>query len=113
MHELSIAVALVRQVQQVAARENATRVARVVVVVGRLSGVEPEALEFAWPSAAEGTVAAHAELVIEALPMTLTCRTCGVRAEANEPFPICDACSSVDVDVGDARALRLKTIDVE
>jgi hydrogenase nickel incorporation protein HypA/HybF len=113
MHELSIAVALVLQVQEVAAREDATRVVRVVVVVGRLSGVEPDALEFAWPLAAEGTVAAHAELILEAPPLTLRCRSCGLTAEGNEPFPVCDACGSVDVDVGNARELRLKTIDVE
>jgi len=113
MHELSIAVALVAQVQEVAARENATRVLRVVVVAGRLSGVEPDALHFAWPLAAEDTIAAHAELVVEALPLTLSCRACGVSAEADEPFPICEACGSVDVDVGAARDLRLRSIDLE
>jgi len=113
MHELSIAVALVRQVEEVAAQEGATRVTRITVVVGKLSGVEPEALRFAYPLAAEGTVAEGAELVVEALPLTLRCRTCGVSAEADEPFPICGACGSVDVEIGDARELRIRTIDIE
>ncbi len=67
MHELSLCVSLVEQIEAVATREQATCVTRVELVVGDRSGVEPEALEFAFPMAAEGTVAQGAELVIEAV----------------------------------------------
>ena len=64
MHELSIAAALVEQVDTIIAKEHAYAATRVTVTVGGLSGVCPEALELAFPVAAEGTTSAGAELVI-------------------------------------------------
>ena len=126
MHELSIAEALVRQVHEIATREGAIRVTRVTVRVGPLSGVLPQALAFAFPMAAEGSLAEHAELLVEAPRLLLTCRACGASGPADDPFPVCAACGSVDVQlgtdadapdaegaVGDARELRLRTIDIE
>jgi hydrogenase nickel incorporation protein HypA/HybF len=65
MHELSMAAALVDQAEGIARREGATRVARIELAVGDLSGVDREALEFAFPLAAERTLAEGATLAVE------------------------------------------------
>ena len=77
MHELSIAQALIDKVNRVAETEGATRVMRIAITVGALSGVDPEALEFAFPIAAEGSAAAHASLDITRLPARVLCSECG------------------------------------
>lgn len=68
MHELGMATALVEQVEEVARREGAARIVRIELVVGDLSGVDREALEFVFPFAAERTVAEGATLAIEVVP---------------------------------------------
>lgn len=65
MHELSIACEIVHQVEEIARAQALSRVVRVHVRVGALSGVVPEALAFAWPSACEGSACSGAVLQIQ------------------------------------------------
>ncbi len=65
MHELSLAGELVVQVGALAQRESATRVVRIELALGDLSGVDREALEFVFPLAAAGSVAEGAALAVQ------------------------------------------------
>ena len=69
MHELSIARQLLDIVAEAATQHDLKRVNRLRVVVGALGNVVPEALEFAFDVAGEGTVAAGAELEIVEVPV--------------------------------------------
>lgn len=112
MHELSVACEMARQIEVIAARESATRVASVRVAVGAMSGVEPEALRFAFPLAMEGTVAAGAELVIDEVPFTVHCRDCRMESAPEDEFALCPACGSSDVEVRGGRELHILSLDV-
>lgn len=92
MHELSVCQALLAQVQQVARDNAAHSVEKVVLRIGPLAGVEPRLLQDAFPIARAGTVAADAELVIEALPLTVHCQSCGAETTATPNRLICGAC---------------------
>ncbi len=113
MHELSIAKALVEQIEKVVADERARRATRVLIRVGALSGAEPEALRTAFPLAAEGTVAAGAELVIERVEARVLCRACGREAVTDGFFFVCEACGSSDVELVSGRELHLQSADIE
>ena len=65
MHELSIAQAILDQVQEAARKEKADRVTGIALAIGALSGVDHGSLEFVFPLAAEGTTAADATLTVE------------------------------------------------
>ena len=80
------------QVQRIAEERNASRVERIVLHIGPLSGVEPPLLEHAYPLAAVGTLAEEAELVIESLPIQVQCTQCGVVTEAIANRLICSQC---------------------
>ena len=113
MHELSIAQALLEQVEAAAAKEKSTRVVRVVIAVGALSGVEPEALRSIFPLVAEETVAAGAELVIEQVATRVKCRVCGQESTAGNYFIGCSTCESKDVELVAGRELNIKSIELE
>jgi len=113
MHELSIAQALISQVQKIAATEGTTRVTSVTVTVGTLSGVDPEALRFAFPLAAEGTVAQSAKLVVEQVEAVITCHKCDETTSPKYPFLACLKCGSTDVELIAGRELQLKSIEVD
>jgi len=55
MHELSIAQAMVRQVGEILKNEHGDKVLEIQVALGKMSGIDPGSLEFAFPFAAEGT----------------------------------------------------------
>jgi len=113
MHELSIAQALVEQVEAAATKEHAQRVVRVVIAVGALSGVDPEALRSLFPLVAEGTVTADAELVVEPVKARVRCRVCACEEVAQTSFIRCTACGSRDVELVAGRELHIKTVELE
>lgn len=113
MHELSIAQALVEQVEAAATKEHALRVVRVVIVVGALSGVDGEALRTLFPLVAEGTVTAGAELVIEPVPTRVRCHACGQESSAGDYFIGCVACGSKDVELSAGRELNIQSVELE
>jgi hydrogenase nickel incorporation protein HypA/HybF len=92
MHELSVAHAVVSTVVE-ALPSPAPRVLQVRLRIGELSGLVPEALEFAYDVAAQGTPLADAALVIERSPILIDCPTCGEQALDSARDFRCPVCS--------------------
>jgi len=87
VHEFSIADALSTQVKLHAPAGK--RVREVEIRVGALRGLEPEAMRMCWQAVTLDTVLAGSELVIDLLPWTLTCPTCGRVWDSPVPFADC------------------------
>jgi len=92
MHELSICQSLLDQVEGIARQQGATRVERILLQVGPLSGLEPALLQRAWPLVATGTCAEAAELVIEAAAIRVHCLDCDAESAATANRLLCGAC---------------------
>ncbi|NKN32908.1 hydrogenase maturation nickel metallochaperone HypA [Marichromatium bheemlicum] len=93
MHELSVCQALLDQVERIADEHGATRVERILLRIGPLSGVEPSLLEHAYPLAAAGTRAEHAILAIEPAPVRVHCLDCGAESAAVPNRLLCGRCA--------------------
>ena len=92
MHELSVCLALLQQVESIAQQNNASSVDRIVLKVGPLSGVEADLLQNAYPLAVAGTVAEQAELVIEASGVVVRCTQCDAESDVPTNRLVCPAC---------------------
>ena len=73
MHELSIARAVVAEVEDAARLHGADAVRSVTLSIGRLAGVVPGALTFGFELATESTMLEGAELIIEVEPTVVWC----------------------------------------
>ena len=62
MHEVSLCESILKIIEKQAEKEKFTRVVRVQLTIGELSGASPESLSFAFPFVAKGTIADGAEL---------------------------------------------------
>ena len=113
MHELAVCQGLLSQVGQVAANNGATSVARIVLRVGALSGVEAPLLERAFELARAGTVAADAELEIRRGPVVVKCRACGGGGEVAVNRLLCPDCGDWQVDVTAGEELLLLSLDLD
>ncbi len=113
MHELSLAEGLVEQLRQTAEAEGATRITSVTVVIGHYSGVEPDAFEFAFPFAAEGTPVEGAELIIDELPVSVECRRCRSVSHPEPIHLVCMACGSGDVVLKGGREFLIRSVELE
>ncbi|TMA13923.1 MAG: hydrogenase maturation nickel metallochaperone HypA [Deltaproteobacteria bacterium] len=108
MHELGIA----QQVIEIASeRSSGAAISRIVLEVGRLTAVLPDALRFCFDAASEGTPAAGAELQIIEVPGVARCRQCGGRVELERPYGRC-ACGGDDLEWLSGEELRIKELEV-
>src|SRR5688500_14769654 len=76
MHELSVAQELVELVDLQLADGGPIKVNSVLVRIGPLSGVVPQALRFAYDAAAAGTRLAGSVLQIEEVEAAIFCQPC-------------------------------------
>ena len=114
MHELSIVQTLIEQVQEEVQRSGVNgRVTRLELVIGRLSGVNSDAMRFAYEMLAPGTVLQEAELHVTEPGATCVCHDCGARTEIDELAVRCPECGSDEVSIEGGRDLVLQSIDVE
>ncbi|MEW6064455.1 hypothetical protein P378_20685 [Desulforamulus profundi] len=70
MHELSVMQEIFSIITENARLHGLTKVSRVNVMIGALSGVEPAALQFAFTCFARNTLAEGAEFCITPVPVT-------------------------------------------
>jgi hydrogenase nickel incorporation protein HypA/HybF len=112
MHELSICQALLDQVERIAREHGATRVERILLRVGPLSGVEGPLLQHAYPLASAGTIAEAAELVIEPAPIRVACSDCGTETDATANRLLCGACGSFKTRLVSGDELLLANLEL-
>jgi hydrogenase nickel incorporation protein HypA/HybF len=112
VHELALCQGLIDQIEQVARAQQASTVHAVVVAVGALSGVEPELLQAAFVIARAGTVAAQAQLQVDARPARVACAVCGQSAEVPVNRLLCPACGTWRVRVIEGEELTLMRLEL-
>lgn len=112
MHELSICQALISQVEAIASEQSAQRVALIRLGIGPLSGVEARLLQQAYPIASAGSVADGAELVIDNLPLQVSCEHCGRTTEALPNRLVCAACGDWHTRLISGDELLLTSIEL-
>ncbi|MFG2292318.1 hydrogenase maturation nickel metallochaperone HypA [Streptomyces sp. NPDC048603] len=89
MHEMSIAMAVVNQVEEAARAGGATAVREVRLQVGELAGVVPDALAFCFELACAGTVLEGAALVTTPVPARARCASCTAEWAVGMPPDLC------------------------
>jgi hydrogenase nickel incorporation protein HypA/HybF len=108
MHELGIALELVDLVTE---RARGARVKRVVVEVGVLTAVLPEALHRCFELACEGTALAGATLGVISEPARARCRACSLESRQTSLVARCD-CGAWDFEWLSGSELRVRELEV-
>ena len=112
MHEMSICIALMQQVERVARENHADGVERIMLRIGPLSGVEAPLLRRAWPLASTGTIAQDAELIIEAVPVTVRCTRCDAVSEVAANRLLCAHCGDFRTRVVSGDEMLLASMEL-
>jgi hydrogenase nickel incorporation protein HypA/HybF len=114
VHEVAIADAVIEQVQGEVRRAGAVgQVTRVALIVGRLSGANPDSLRFALALLAKGTILESARIEIVEQNAVCRCAACGDRAEIDDLEALCPRCGSSNVAIEGGRDLLLESIELE
>ena len=113
MHELSVCMSLMQQLEAIAQEREATSIVRVELEIGVLSGVEPDLLANAWPIASAGTIAEDAELRIETGELVVECSTCGAQTKARPNRLTCGECGNYQTRVISGEEMTLLRVELE
>lgn len=113
MHEMSLAEGVLQLVEETARREGAQRVKTVVLEIGRLSSVEPEALRFCFEAVTRDSLAADAALTIIDVPGTGWCMACNETVPMTEIYGDCPQCGGYQVSPNGGTEMRVKEIEIE
>jgi len=99
-------------IRQQAEKHGATRVTRIVLRIGTLSGVDVDALRFAYEALAPYTIAAGAELEIESGAARARCAACGEEFGVGRGFVFeCPKCREFSGDIRQGRELDLARLE--
>ncbi|SEG80444.1 Hydrogenase-3 nickel incorporation protein HypA [Actinacidiphila yanglinensis] len=111
MHEMSIALAVVGQVEEAAHAAGATAVRTVRLQVGELAGVVPDSLAFCFELACAGTVLDGARLETEPVAARARCAPCASEWPVGMPPDLCcPACGSAAAEMTAGRELRVTAV---
>ncbi len=113
MHEVGIAEAILEAGQTEAARIAGARLVSIRVRVGKLSGVDMAALEFALDALRRGTDLETVSIELEAMPRLNACRACGHRFETEMYAENCPQCDAAGPMLVGGEELELTSVEVE
>jgi hydrogenase nickel incorporation protein HypA/HybF len=109
MHELGITQNIVAIVSEHAQNK---KVQRVLLEIGKLSAIMPDAVRFCFDICSKGTVLEGAILEIREITGLARCRQCGAEIALDKPFGSCD-CGSLQLDLIAGEELKIKEIEIE
>jgi hydrogenase nickel incorporation protein HypA/HybF len=113
MHEVSIMAEALRMAVDAAQSAGASRVRKLRLRIGSLSGVVPESMHFAFDVVCQNTMADGARLEIEAVPAACWCATCQAEFECADFFNECPRCRNVSGELRRGRELEIAAVELE
>jgi len=113
MHEVAIMTEAVRMAGESAQAAGSKRVTALKLRVGRLSGVVPEAMLFAWDVVRRGTLLEDAQLEIESVVAICWCATCQAEFESKEFWSECPRCHDPSGELRRGRELQIAAVEFE
>jgi len=110
MHELGITQNIVAIVAENA---EGAKVKKVILEIGKLSAIMPDAINFCFDICSSGTILTGAELEIIEIPGKGKCRQCGAEFLLEQPYGICTVCDSLEIEIIAGQELKIKAMEVE
>jgi hydrogenase nickel incorporation protein HypA/HybF len=113
VHELSIMQGALGIALEQAQKAGAERVVALRLRIGALSGVVPDALQFAFEALAPGTPAEGARLIIEDVPARFWCMPCNREFQAEDLFSECPNCHTPSGDLRAGREMEVASMEID
>jgi len=113
MHELSIAMSIIETVEENARSRNATIIREVELEVGELSGIEFDALDFAFKNAPQNPLFKNTDFKILKIKPLAHCLKCKHKFETNHYATPCPKCQSNHTELIKGNELRIKSFSFD
>lgn len=113
MHELAVTESILKIAEKHAVQSNATKVTDVYIVIGNLSSIVNDSIQFYWEIISKDTICANSILHFDRVPAKMFCLDCANEFElAGELMP-CPQCQSMRLKVVSGEEFWLDSIEIE
>ncbi len=112
MHELSVVMSIIDIAEKEALAANASIVEEIELDIGALSGIELDALEFAWQQAVKNTKLENAIKRINHIEAKAKCTNCDTGFTIEHFYDSCPVCGGHFFGILQGKELRVKSLIV-
>jgi hydrogenase nickel incorporation protein HypA/HybF len=113
MHEYSITESILSLALEKANAADASRITRINLVIGDLSGIVGECVQYYFDFLSKDTMAGGAELSFEIKPTQLRCRKCEKVYSPRDHDWTCPDCHEAGIEIISGRECYMESIEVE
>lgn len=112
MHELSIVMSIINIAEQQARAAHATVIDEIELDIGTMSGIEMDALDFAWTGAVKQTMLERAEKKVNRIAAKAHCIDCDAEFAIEKYYDACPVCGEHLLYILQGKELKVKSLVV-
>lgn len=113
MHEIGIMEQTLEIAIKNSQAQNATKIKKITMDIGKISGVISEALEFAFDVVSNNTIAENADLIINDIPVICYCDFCQKNFYPQEWFFECPKCLQFSNNIIQGKEIKLVSVEID
>jgi len=113
MHELPVTESILEIARKHAENAGARRVTDVNLVIGQLSSIVDDSIQFYWEILAKNTICENAVLHFERIPARMKCNLCACEFGLDGPLSPCPQCGSPSFKVISGEEFYVDSIEIE
>lgn len=113
MHERAVTESILEIALRHAEQENAKRITDIYLVIGDLSSIVDDSVQFYWDIVAEETIAQGSKLHFKRLPVEMRCRDCANTFIPKAKLFDCPKCGSLHVTILSGDQFFMEAINIE
>ena len=112
MHELSVTESILEIATRHAVAAGAQRVTDINLVIGRLSSIVDDSVQFYWDIVSQNTICAGSRLHFQRIPARMACLECAQEYTFDDDLIPCPGCGSSSVRILSGEEFHLDSIEV-
>jgi len=113
MHELSVTESVLDIACKHAEKAGASSVTDIHLVIGRLSSIVDDSIQFYWNVISKDTLCENAKLHFDRVPAELICLECETKYQLEQDLTPCPNCGSARVRILSGDEFHLESIEIE
>jgi hydrogenase nickel incorporation protein HypA/HybF len=113
VHELAVTESILAISEKYARESAAIKVSRINLVVGKLSSIVDDSVQFYWDIVSKDSLCQGATLIFDRRPALLHCNTCSTEYQIESSLQPCPTCGSPDIVVKSGEEFYVDSIEIE
>lgn len=112
MHELAVTESILNIAAKHGLQANASKVTDIYVIIGQLSSIVDDSVQFYWDIISENTICEGAKLHFRRIPAEILCQNCQHTYTLDQELTPCPICHSTKIKVIRGDEFLLDSIEI-